>query len=313
MAEYPAIRRIHEEVVQGVPNTEVSISVQRVDHSLMYWEPQGVDGHNHFVVSQEGKSGTYTQFAFILNTHGDIVRRIDRIRGEYHPFRENFVTPPAIYPGHVGYVLVVTRYDWFHSATKDEEKAGLAHGAHCARQVQYTVYLPPREGMQHVVETADICKNVELSENLLIRGFIAEDEQFKQVMNTLNRLATEFEEQVHEKGLSILIDKSKMRGMSGQFGQVSLMSWTMCGRLMVTFEAPDSKNPELRDTFTIIGNEPPGKANFRFRSMYTTADRAVELVQTVINIWSVTPEKKRKSLFGNNKDVKLDVLHAMGK
>jgi hypothetical protein len=83
------------------------------------------------------------------------------------------------------------------------------------------------------------------------------------------------------------------------------MSWVMCGRLMMTFQAPNLNDPELRDTFTIIGNEHPTTPMFGFRSINATVDRATELVRRVISVWNNTPAEELVKMFHDDKNVGL--------
>ncbi len=312
MEQFPVIGQIHNEVVQGVEKTEVSIDVQMADSTLMFWQPDNVDGVRRYVCREDGTSGTREEWVTIINDTGDIwtwMRQGDR---QHKHVRSIFVNPPVHHPSRVGYILTISRYDWYKKPSAGEQKAGINLGKHSCRQICYTVHLPPKEGFEVLVQNADLNHNVELTESLLLRGFMDRRPEFEKVNDRLYSFVTQFEQRVYEKGLKDIIHKSTKRGMSGTFGEVKLMSWGSAGRWMLTFEATNRVNPKLRDAFTIIGNEPPAKANFGWKSIYSTADRAEELVNTVIDTWERTAENKRSCLYGDDKTVKLDALAALG-
>ncbi len=305
MKQFPVIAEIHEEVVQGHQNPEVSIRVQKADPSLLYWKPDNVYGLRHFVCREGGQSGTREEWAYVMNDGGGVWTWAN------WGTKDNRFIKDVIHghhPAHIGYILIVSRYNWYAPATEPEKAKHRSHGKHCARQIEYVVHLPPTEGFEHLFRTADVRKNVELTERLLSNGIMAEIPEFQEANDILYEMAKDFESAVYLKGLREIIHKSDKRGMSGTFNGVQLMSWVMAGRLMMTFEAPNPTNPKIRDTVTLIGDDPPGEARFGLRSIYATCDRARDLIYGVIRVWENMPVQERSTLFGENKNVTLDVL-----
>lgn len=312
MRQFPAIARIHNEVVRGTPNPEVKIRVQRADPSFMYWEADNVEGDRHHLVREGGDEGTRYEHAYVLDVDGDILKKVSWQQfGDYKPIRDIFLKRPHFHPSHVGAILVVTRYDWYKKPPGAYERSG-GLAAHMGAEIYYTIHQSPDAGFEWLIKTTDLSKNVELTERLLTQGMLKDLPEFQEAFNKLMRLASTFERRVYNTGLKEIIDASKKKGMSGAFGEVSLMSWVMCGRIMMTFEANNLQNPQIKDTFTIIGNNPPEEARFGFRSIYATADRATEMVEKVLKGWEETTETDRVKLYRDSESVKLDVLAAMG-
>lgn len=308
MRQFPIIARIHENFIRRTPNTQAMIHVQRADPSLLYWKAYNIDGDGHHLIGDHDQIGTRFEWALIVGTKGNILREVTWSRRDRHFIKDALAQFLGTQSIQVAYVLVASRYNWYEKFGKEQP----AFGNLRSKEVIYNVHLAPKEGgFAQLLKLACPYRNVELTEWLLSDGLICEDEDFNVAMERLNAAARSFEVQVYEHGLKDLIHKSKARGMSGQFGEVNLMSWVMCGRLMVTFEAPNRRNPKNNDTFTIIGNEPPEESGLGFRSICATADRALEMVDTVMNIWKSTAENERGKLFGDNKDVKLDAVAAM--
>lgn len=101
------------------------------------------------------------------------------------------------------------------------------------------------------------------------------------VFGEINLLIYRFENNVYFKGLKGIIDKSKIKGMSGEFGEVELMSWTMAGSIMFTFRKGDA---DL--TFICAENEIPSRMGLQ--SINATYKDAEIMVEEVIREWNST-------------------------
>jgi hypothetical protein len=304
MDQYPAVRKLHEYTVRkGADPATVTIRVQRADTSLMFRQADNAEGDGHYVCREDGQDGTRNEYAYTVSDNDRLWTRMswgvfDRryvkdLFNKHVPFRR------------VAYIIWTTHYDWYEKITDAEKEQGVHHGAHSEWEVHYTIYLPPDEGFEALYKRSDVTKNVVLTERSLTNGVINEEEPFILASQRLSGLAKEFEQKVFANGLGKIIDDSRKKGMSGLFDGVSLMSWVMCGRLMMTFQAPNLNDPELRDSFTIIGNEHPTTPMFGYRSIYTTVDRATELVRRVISVWNNTPAEELVKMFRDDKNVGL--------
>ena len=305
LKQFPAIEKMHRLLDKDI---KVRINVKTADHSLMYWYANNVLGNRHFLIGDKGQIGKRSELAFAVGENNEILKEMKWSQGSYQ-FIKNFADTVA--PELIHQIIIVSRYDWYTEPTAAEKERDVEHGALCSREIYFTVHRKPRHGFQSLINTASVSSNVELTERSLSLGLIHEDWQFHAASTKLGALAQSFENRVYETGLKEMVHVSTKKGMSGVFNGVNLMSWCMCGRIMITFEVPNARNPKINDTFTIIGNEPPNSGNFGWRSIYATADRATEIVNKVISAWETVPALDRAHLFHDDKDVMLDAIAAM--
>lgn len=305
MEQYPAVKMLHLYTVRkGAEPAIVTVRVQRADPSLMYRQADNVEGDGHYVCRDGGQSGTRREYAYAVSDNGRLWRRLSWSVFDKHYVKDLF--NESVRFDRVGYIIWVTHYDWYEKVGKKDEDRGVHHGAHIEWEAHYVIYLPPDEGFEHLYHRADVTKNVELTEKSLTSGLINKERPFELASERLAQLARWFEREVFAMGeLGLIIDKSKNKGMSGEFDGVSLRSFVMCGRLMMTFEAPNPDDPNLRDTFTIIGDEHATAPQFGWRSIAATADRASEMVNKVIQAWKKIPAEKRKKFYRDNKNIGL--------
>lgn len=301
-----ALKRLHEKAVEGIPEDKkvtVQILIQRADPSILYHRADNIDGDGHYICRAGGENGTRREYAYIVSKSGEMSKAMTWERGDRHFVIGLFFN--AVACEDTAYLLWVTHEDWYAKPTPEEEEARSLLERHVEWEITYTVYLPPKQGFRKLLDEADITKNVELTERMLIVGCMNHEPEYEAVVERLGKLAQEFERRVYNTGLKKIIHASKMCGMSGNFGGVEVMSWVMCARVMITMEALNPHNPRLHDSFTIMGNEPPGTANFGELNILATADRAAELVQLVIKGWESIPIAEHATRFAGNGKVKL--------
>lgn len=294
MRRHPALQRYHEYVVKkGAEPKIIGIDVKIADENLMYFQADNVEGYGHFILHDTDSSLTATKQQYLCAVGGAdrAWRQMSWGLGDTHFGKDIFLHP--VHPDHAKYVFVVTHYNWYKEASEAEQRNGKYQGEHVSWEIRYTIYYPPPEGFRYLIANADIKKNVELTTRTLTNGLLMKQQEFEEASEILQRLAKKFEEKVYKHGFRELVRKSELKGMSGIFNGVKLMSWQMCGRLMITFEAPNYRNPQVNDSFSIIGLEPPHKAGFGWKSIYATCDSAQSLVHAVINEWQRIPRERQ--------------------
>ena len=209
----------------------------------------------------------------------------------------------------VQYIVLIFTQAWHEEPPKVLEREGVYLGKPLKVERFYVVYLAPKDGgFSKLLEVSDLKKNVKLSTHVMMGGLLRQDSEIVEVSNLVCNLAKRFESEVYNHGMMELVDKSKCHGMSGDFNGVSLMSYAMCGRLMITLEMPSLDNPKVRDQVTFIGLEPRDEARFGWQSIYATMDRATEMVERVIEGWSALSDGEKKVRFKDSSTVTLDAL-----
>ena len=300
MSQYPAVQTIHLETY--AKSYTPSVFVERADTSFMYRRADNVVGNQqnggHYRIRQNGEYGTCYEHAYVIGHDNQILKKLSWDLRESYYVRTVF---HAVSPESVAYIIWVAAYDWYEAPGPGQYQ----HGSHTDGEVLYTIHLPPKEGgFEELFRTADVLHNVELTERSLIDGYLIEEASFIAACKRLNELAKTFERRVYLNGLKKVVDASKKKGMSGTLGGVKVMSWVMCGRVMVTMETPCPNNPSAKNSYTVTGNE-DGDPRMSFRSIYATLDRATEIVEAVCSAWEGIPVDQRSANYGDDTGVKL--------
>lgn len=313
MDQYPFIRVHHEELIDTHPRGRVqeglklSAKVKRADATLMFRKPDNVVGNTpgggfHWIRSTDGRQATMREYGVFVNREEQVISFRSGTQTRTSQRVNTYFKDGLVSGQQVKYILWVRIYDWYESTE------GGGPGPHLYTEVAYEVHLPPKSmTFGELVESIDLYHNVELTTRMMVDGVLKEDtrELYMAVEHRLISFAKRFEREVFGHDMAKIIDTSEKRGMGGNIGGVNVMSWVMCGRCMITLEAPNPTDPRLKDSFTLICNEPPGDPNMGYRSIAATADRAEELVNLVIKAWAELSTEERKQLYVDDKDVKL--------
>jgi hypothetical protein len=303
MKQYAAIGMLYRNGLQkGAEEPDVTITVQRADPTFMYRQADNVLGYGQFVSKQGGMRGTRNEYIWAVAYDGRPSVRMTWNKFEAHKVKDLFnrLFTEALY------LIWVTEYDWFESVTGPEDSQGIEFGPHAGREINYTVYESPKgETFRELIKRTNVLSNVEITTDRLMQAISNQDPDFEALRNSLRDLCHSFERRVYEQGLKEVIEKSDARGMSGVFFGVELRSYILAGRMMLTFEGPNSDDPEIRDSFTMIGQDPPSKANLGMQSIFCTGDRARQLVRTVIDAWTRTLVTERSKVFTGNANVSI--------
>jgi hypothetical protein len=306
--QFPVISLLENTAYIFGKTDKLRIFVQRADPELLYRQADNTDGTRSYCGNEKDYRGSREEKACGVaimpdGSHKIVFRMIWGDRSNRRRVRDGFDSEK------VDHVLWITTYVWHKPATEEQERNGTYLGEKVETERIYTVYLAPKNGgFAKLRETADLGKNVELSTHMMMQGVLDHNEEFEQVSAKLSALAHRFENEVYLRGLKKLVQKSKKRGMSGTFDGVLLMSWVMAGRIMVTLEAPSLRYPRVKNSFTVIGCDPPGEARFGWQSVHATLDQATELMNRVIACWATLSDERKAFRFLDSDSVTLDVL-----
>lgn len=92
---------------------------------------------------------------------------------------------------------------------------------------------------------------------------------------------SKFVDNVYFKGLMSKINTSRSRGMEGVFGNTTLMSYVLAGRIMFTFTQGDK-------SFSIVGIEDEMRNTFGLTSAFKCElEEAIDMVKDVISNWDL--------------------------
>ncbi len=123
----------------------------------------------------------------------------------------------------------------------------------------------------------------------------------------LSQDIAEFTRHVYKAGLQDIIDESRERGMSGRFGDVTLRSYVITGRLGLTFESQRDQTHSV----SLVGPEGEPDPRFGVLSCHTaTAWQARALIATVLALWPDDRTAQRQ-IFRDDPETMLDVVAAL--
>ena len=310
MEKFPVIADLEEvatSLYAEVKNT-VSIRVQRADPGLMYLQASNADGESKYCIREDSSKGSRLEVACAVDVTGKVV-----VRKTWDRLCQGYVKDifQKVSSDSIQYILWLSTSIWHKPTSEIQERNGVYLGKMTEVERTYTVFPAPKDGnFTKLLAITDIKKNVWLSTRMLLNGLLNHDTELDLVNKMLYDCVDQFEKGVYLNGLKELIEKSDSRGMSGTFNGVSLMTYVMCGRVMITLEKPSSKYPNSNDSFTIIGVEPPDKPQFGWQSVYATMDQAKDMVKRVVDGWSELTPDQAKSIFKDSDSVTLDVLAA---
>jgi hypothetical protein len=100
---------------------------------------------------------------------------------------------------------------------------------------------------------------------------------------------------VYRKGLFDIIEACNVRGMSGQFGDTVLRTYTLCGRIMMTFAKSTEKDLIGDNSVTFITEEgDPLAYSAGIQTIEADFRTSLDLIEDVIKYW---PEVQKAGTF----------------
>ncbi|HEX4662126.1 MAG TPA: hypothetical protein VH144_00765 [Candidatus Saccharimonadales bacterium] len=132
------------------------------------------------------------------------------------------------------------------------------------------------------------------------------EEKIDRVFNAKRRVLEQgvylFMERVYRHGLGQLIADTRLRSMSGTFGQTKLRSYATAGRLMISFVRPGEEEDQF--VTIICGEDDLLGLGVGVQSVYTDIHTALEMFAEVTTHWPVQKAAQR-AIFRSDKKVKL--------
>jgi hypothetical protein len=109
------------------------------------------------------------------------------------------------------------------------------------------------------------------------------DMVFNAERHLLQQVFYKFLDRVFRHGLFQIADESPKRGMSGTFGETTLRTFIMAGRLMLTFARPGEKMEQ--SVSFVCGDDDPLGLGGGVQSVYTDLQTAIAMINDVITGW----------------------------
>ncbi len=302
--EHPAIGTILE--WERATNTsgiipEIDLVVNRADVNLMMFQGERIDGFKSSIVGEEVEGNpviiTKNQVVYYINHDNQLWDMIAWNGSHSRRVKEIFEFCEKNSPDNLKYLILVTIYDSYQKDPEFFRKHPKGLGKYIAQKISLQLCLPPKEGFAKLLETVDPMVNIRLHLDDMIRSIATNDPIYNTVLSELRKLAKQFEREVYCEGLMEIINASNIKGMSGKFNSTTLKTYTMCGRIMFTFE---KDNDDI--TFICAENEVPSRMGFQ--SINATWPCAKSMVEEVINAWKIStvPINERMK---NNKNLNI--------
>lgn len=284
------------------------IRVQRGDADLMFRRADNVDGNGRYI-AEPGTStleGTRYEYYCPVNGQGQVgnIRHwLDRetqfVRDLFDHDIYDWATENG---GHgqdptevVDSLFWVTRKVWYPAGTRHTGPFLIPSASAVRTDLHITVYQKPDIGWRELYRTADPLVNVNLYGSTLFPGSSYNDPYNRAITDRLHGLAMEFQDKVWMTGLGTIVDTSRARGMSGQYGNVTVLTYIIAGRLRVQFEQGNAH-------FTLAGLEEPNP-RLGFGSIAGTVQQAEQMVRGVIAFWEGADEATRQTVHQDNTSV----------
>lgn len=316
LGEYPELEPFYEPYSpeQGAityPGAEidVKIDVQRADANLLYWKPNdfgGVGGSYHVDPIRNLKGQRQEQCALLSKDPSApaprFLRRASFGADEY--LRDVLFGALGIYK-RTGSIVTRTVTEWYEDEPSYER--GFI-GEPKRIEVRITLHKePPKgptevfpdsevDGWSRLIDETDVYHNVKLFGGMLLINPDLSSVWVRELMAIVGQYAQNFERLVWRRGFGQIVDQSKMKGMSGMFGDIKVTSYVMAGRTLVQLERGDVR-------FTMIGQDVVTNPRFGFQSVDGTADELVALVDDSILFWATADEETRATCYHDDENI----------
>lgn len=270
---------------------DLTIRVEKADADLMFRQAENTGlREKSFILHLKGRRKDQVmrrgEYLFAVDGEGRVINQVNWPRnneerremgGEVYAWsvfwqarKDNLYSRPI----HtlVKHLVWATVEAW-HQDTKDDDHR---FGRFLDRSVHLTVYTAPAKGFEKLQEEANIWENLSLDSKTLIRGGARGDHDLITMSGMLYEMCIWFQDLVYFNGMKKVLDEGKVRGASGQFGQVRVLAAEMCGydRIMLE-DAVSWISFQLR----------PGSKNMYVLGEKGTLPQIRNLVRTVIKLW----------------------------
>ncbi len=282
---------------------DLAICVEKADGDLMFRRAANIGLDDYSCAFQlggkrDGQVMRRGEYLFAIDGEGKIVNRVDwpkneeerRATGEIYGWSALWAGQGTFPNGErcykdpiwdrVKYLVWVTIEAW-HTDAGDYDAPGGRFGEFRDRLVHITIYGEPEQGFEKLQEESSMFTNLSLDSQVMMRGVIEKNTDIIRMGGMLQEMCTTFQDEVYFNGMKDVLDGSKCRGASGQFGTVKVLCAEMCGcdRIM------------LEDSMSYVTFQLGSES----KQMYVlgeqgTLPRIRNLVRTVVRMWREKPE-----------------------
>lgn len=305
LREFPEARELYapfrpEKFSELHPGTEldVRVLVQRADPNLMYWRPDNVSGRGRHLLDLEHH--LYGSRVEVCVFYGHDKKRVALLGTDTEVLHKLFARD-ALYK-RVASIITMSQTLWFDREPTEE---GAWLGELKRFEVTLTIYKQPnaaqtmfgeRSGWEALAEETDVRRNVKLYGPFMLPHPDLDAPWYRELAVMMSERAKTFERFVWSRGFGKIVDDSKSRGMSGMFGDITVMSYVLAGRVQVQLERGDIR-------FTMIAQDEVDDPRMGVNSLDGTVDEITALVDDVVTFWLMADEATRAACYHDNSDV----------
>lgn len=235
--------------------SDLTIKVQEADGDVMFRQADNIGlGDNSCVFSfaDEHKDQVMRrgEYIFAIGKSGKILNRFNFPRNrealrdqDYEIFARLVFWKTKIARGYTDPIygevkfLVWASVEAWHEDTKTEGDFSQRFGKFHSRNVELTIYTEPAEGFHKVDEDACMDENLCVNQDLLLRAVMRKHYEIIALEGRLRELCRTFEDEVYFKGMMEVVDKGKVRGASGDFNGIEVLSTELCDYHRVSLKA----------------------------------------------------------------------------
>lgn len=282
LAQYPVIAEMLKTIGcdRKEPESSLRIRVERMDPNLLYYMGERVDGEQVRLVGRNGLVGTKFEQVLYWDKACTSLGWLIWDKG-YHRVNIWFQDRTKEQIDQLQWITKVMTIDW-HKEKRPTNGSNSRLGEQVSTCQYITLYLLPKKGIHELLARTQLMVNVHVNTNDLIKGVLNEDVGYQVFSRDLHELIAKFIFGVFVRGLDRIIVENRLRGMSGKFGDVTLRSWHMCGRIKMTLERGQSR-------LTIIacdGDNPHAGLD----AIEATFPEAKRMIETVVYEWKKLPK-----------------------
>lgn len=307
LGEFPEARELYAPFRPGrfselYPGAELDmhVLVQRADPNLMYWRPDNVSGRGRYLVDDERH--LYGKRAEMCVFYGHDEQRVALLGMDTEVLHKLFARD-SLYK-RVGSIITMSETLWFDKVPTEE---GAWLGALKRFEVTLTIYKQPnaaqtmfgeRSGWEALAEETDVYRNVKLYGPLMFPHPDLNASWYRELVVMMSERAKMFERFVWSRGFGKIVDDSKSRGMSGMFGDITVMSYVLAGRVQVQLERGGIR-------FTMIAQDEVDDPRMAVNSLDGTVDEITALVDDAATFWLMADDATRTSCYHDDGDVNI--------
>lgn len=214
---------------------------------------------------------------FAVNPDNYVYNTIDWSYGWYSHFLKSVLIP---YQPTKALVFLRVNDWWEYISDYSERKLDTSVGPWSHKEFLVTIFKAPKQGFQKLLQTANLSRNVRITDLMSVgmAAYYGNPEAIA-AQALLKDAVKRFTQKV-AKPLWKKLDASDNRGFKGIFGSTELLTYSIAGRVMLTFNSG-------KDQITLVGDD----SNYRrtgLQSMDGTVDSALYIINSLINHWDLS-------------------------